>query len=64
MFSYVVFSVQKTCIEQELISAPETKKRGKSQKIFMSNFEPVPGLTDIQQLEFCLILFFVCVSSV
>lgn len=64
MYSYVVFSVQKTWIEQELItSAPEMKKRGESQKIFMSNFEPVRGLIDIQQLKFCLILF-LCVYQV
>lgn len=64
MYSYVVVSVQSNRIEQELInSAPEMKKWGESQKVFMFNFEPVQGPTDIQQLKlrfFC----FVCVSSV
>lgn len=42
VYLYVDFSVEKTHIEQELrTSAPEMKKRGESQKILMSNFEPV-----------------------
>lgn len=53
VYSYVVFGVLKSRIEQELkTSVPEIKKRGESQKVFMSNFEPVRGLIDIQQLEF------------
>lgn len=64
MYSYVVFSVQRNRIEQELMnSAPEMKKWGESQKVFMFNFEPVRGLTDIQQLKFRFFCF-VCVSSV
>lgn len=48
MYSYVVLSVQKTRIEQELITSAPEMKRGESQKIFISNFEPVRGLIDIQ----------------
>lgn len=63
LYSYVVVSVQSNRIEQELInSAPEMKKWGESQKVFMFNFEPVQGPPDYTAAEIQILLFCVCIK--